>query len=37
VRVDVSVSQVFDIFSKVAEEEDVLLANLASYFDLVRC
>jgi hypothetical protein len=29
-----SVAQVFHIFRKVAEEEDVLLANLTGNFDL---
>jgi hypothetical protein len=36
VRVDMGVAQVFHIFSEVAEEEDVLLANLTGDFDLAR-
>lgn len=32
--VGVCVAQVFDVFGEVAEEEDVLLADFAGYFDL---
>lgn len=34
--VGVCVAQVFDVFGEVAEEEDVLLADFAGYFDLGR-
>ena len=30
----VSVAQVFDVFSEVAEEEDVVFADLSGYLDL---
>jgi hypothetical protein len=32
--VGVCVAEVFDVFGQVAEEEDVLLADFAGYFDL---
>jgi hypothetical protein len=35
-RVDMSVSQILNVFGKVTEEEDVLLANLTGNFDLVK-
>jgi hypothetical protein len=31
----VTVSEVFNVFSEVSKQEDVVLANLASYFNLV--
>jgi hypothetical protein len=34
VRVEVGVAQVFDVFSEVTEEENVLLADFAGDFDL---
>ena len=33
----VCVAQIFDVFGQVAEEEDVVFADLAGDFDLVKC
>jgi hypothetical protein len=33
--VEVGVAEVFDVFGEVAEEEDVLVADFAGYFDLL--
>lgn len=36
VVVEVAVAEVADVFGEVAEEEDVLVADFAGYFDLLK-
>lgn len=36
VTIEVTVTEIFNIFSKISKEEDVLVTNLSGYFDLLN-